>query len=523
MKKKQIQFRLLATAMIDFQKPASVCSGRLYGTLMVSDFYGNNTGGGVVFTDACSGYTVQINYPISTTIMQWSPDIIVGNCSDYPSTDYMVAAAFVNNSGVGEIDYYRVHYTSSSTFTVTASGSTLINSAYQPMTIHLDILGEFGSTSATGLPWCNAFVVTWDDVFGGGNIYAQKATVFPHPTTISSGVMINASGTTGYAPDVAYIQRSGTSGVDEIAMITWTDGATLYYNEWTVGTGVGTPISLLSGSLATIDMPRIDAPDDYSINSPTPFPYPLPGISINKIVAEIGGDVYTFDTYMGGTGNWVSSIVVPPAHGSPHRSPTVAYGPNGGTQYAVSHYSNTSTNDYVYMEPIDWSLPTGLAAAPSTALDYFLVNSSAIASGVGVGFNFQNAISTPCNNPSDRTLVAWAKFNGTTTDYDVYYKLTDYGGTNGYSFRESAPVAITNAVTEKWDIYPNPATTTLIINSPEADARYELIDMLGRNVGNGAITTRLQSIDIGQLGAGTYILNTYTHDVRSYHSVFVKK
>jgi hypothetical protein len=486
------------TAMIDFNTTQSC--GRNYGTLIVSDYYGNNTGGGVVFTDACSGNTIKVNYPLTLggTTLSGRPDIIVGNNSTNPSTDYIVAVAFNK-----QIDYFKVSYTGTYTFTVTYLSSTIITTAVG-LTIHLDVIAEAGNTSATGLPWCDKFVVKWDD--GSGGIYAYQASLNSPPATISSGTLINSgTGTFDFEPDVAAIQRT-VSSVDDIALITWTDGTSIYYCEWDISASSLSPIATFTSASGT-SMPRIDAPDDYTINAPG-------SSSVYKIVAEVNNKVYAYDSYFGSSFVNVSGIWSPFAI---HYAPSVAFGPNSNTEYAVVH--NTSgTPSSVYMEPIDWLTPGSLALDPSSTPDYFLVNSSGVKGGLS---NFKNAVSTPCNYPADRTLVTWITYNGSTTNDDVYYKLTDYnpGPGTGYAFRHAAEPD----KPEENKVYPNPADDFLTISCIGTNCSYRITDISGRTLLNGYLNNNKQDIDVANLTPGSYIVQIYEDAQQRYTSVFIKQ
>jgi len=170
------------------------------------------------------------------------------------------------------------------------------------------------------------------------------------------------------------------------------------------------------------------------------------------------------------------------------------------------------------MEPINWTIPTLLALAPSALYDYFQVNFGTANTRI---WNYEVAISTPCNNPSDRTLVAWVDANNVTTNDDVYYKLTDYGPPNGYSFRHG-PTTKANAMPEHWGIYPNPTVATLNIANPDGD-KYSISDMVGRQIMQGKMSPGEAAIDIQGLAPGSYFFTAYENNVKHFDAIFVKK
>jgi hypothetical protein len=99
-------------------------NGSAYGRLVVSDYYGNGTNGGVAFLDQTSGNIAQYDYYLnSLPRMGTSPDIVVGNTNGSggtnPLTDYIVAAAYVTAAGSNpQIDYYLVHYSTPGTYII---------------------------------------------------------------------------------------------------------------------------------------------------------------------------------------------------------------------------------------------------------------------------------------------------------------------------------------------------------------------------------------------------------------------
>lgn len=66
-------------------------------------YYGSGGDPGtVIVTDLNCGYTVTTNYPVSGGVyMASTPDVIIGNntSSAHPTEDFIMAVAFMNNSG----------------------------------------------------------------------------------------------------------------------------------------------------------------------------------------------------------------------------------------------------------------------------------------------------------------------------------------------------------------------------------------------------------------------------------------
>jgi hypothetical protein len=479
---------------------------------MVSHYYGNNMPGGLAFTDRVYGNTFHWSYQNGAlphlSYVAGSPDIIVGNSATNPGNEYKVAAAYILRRGVFptitfsyQVDYFTVTYTGPGTFVVTHTGGTAWppSPIMDPRTIHLDIIAEAGNTGITGLPWCDKFVITWDDK----SIYAWQGSLNgPLPGSLSNtapGVRAIAGGTY-YRPDVAAVQKQtcSTCPVEDVAIITYlgeVGGAllNLHIDEWniTVGPVITNPIWWTDPSGAGIEWPRIDAPDDYNINSGA-------GTSNFKVTAHAANTLsYTFDNLLGPGVFWDNATPFVPGWKG---APTVAFGGAANTQYAVAHYNNTTswTGD-VYMEPIDWTNPTALALSPSFASNWFRVNTSPVGFINGV---FLTAISTPCNNPAANTLISWSWYDNATNLSYVHYKVSGYGPPNGYAFR---PTAVADAAPTPFSVYPNPATTG-ITTTATAGTAYSITDMLGMQVLSGTLSSGSQYIYIGELPPGNYIV-----------------
>jgi Secretion system C-terminal sorting domain len=510
-------------------------------TLLVSDFYGNETPGGIVFTDESSGFTLQFNYlgcPMPYYMTR--PDIIVGNDSTYPGTDFNVAAAYIDQSTgtpTPQIDYYKVHYTGPGIFSVSYINSTIITGVGIPNWIHLNVIAEAANTTATGYPWCDKFIVTWDDISTPtGAIYAwytrlnSPDAIIPEP----AAQLISAK---GMQPDVAAIQRLVAPCaicppvVDDMGLFVFTDipGGTLFYVEWDVATGaVTTPIvpfldnQLPSPFWLDFDMPRIEAPDNYTINNPLTM---LPGQAYFKVAVQnnTGVAICQANTYdnawnngFGGLGPGKNTTFMPPSN---QFSPTVAWGANG-TQYPVAYNSNYAPPGYptwnTFMGPIDWMAGNVFVTPPN---NYYLVNLTPFGPTNAAMPGYLVATCTPCNNPGSHTLVAWSLYDMVLGYSTVHYKTTPYP----YAFKPGRHNT-GNAAIKDWNIFPNPAANTLTIDNPlSGAARYEVKDMLGRTVLNGQAPAGSQAIDVSKLASGSYFISTYDGETRSYNAAFVKQ
>ena len=511
------------TAMINYIPSG----GGPNGSIAVSAYYGNGCDGGVASLDLQSGIRQQYDYTIPGRRMDKSPDIIIGNNAVVPNAVHMVAVAYITLANSNpRIDYFRVIDAGGGTPLIVPAGSTTFGPSFVSNTIHIDIIAEFGNTNTTGLPWCDSFAITCDN---GTDVLVYEASLNNPPASITPGMMYSVGTGTDPQPDVAGIQRnvacsSCTPVVDNKALVAYRDYTTqqLYYVEYDFTTNVASTPAALSGTGIFVNYPRIDAPDDYNINTPTVTN------SFYKVVAEYG---------TGGSSTWDNVMFTPSAGISDvsyltpvTNSPTVAWGGNAQTQYQVCHYTNeysTTLLPQVYMEPIDWTLPGFIPAySPSFFQDYFLVNFTPITYPSSfVNGTYLNAISTPCNQPDSVTLVTWGYYNRATNVTNVFYKATTYGGLNGYAYRHAAPSGLGSiALPKDWRVYPVPATSEVTIDVPETSgAKYELMDMAGRTALAGALQAGTQHIDIHTLVPGSYIMTLYTGKECSYTATVVKE
>ena len=117
-----------------------------------------------------------------------------------------------------------------------------------------------------------------------------------------------------------------------------------------------------------------------------------------------------------------------------------------------------------------------------------------------------SAVSTPCNNVTDTSLVAWIH------DGNIFYKRSGFGGvgTTGYSYKQNPVTAVSNTpVTDGLQVFPNPANDHITISSSGETDRYVIKDMLGREIRSGTLTGDLQQVNIHNAVPGNYIVTFY--------------
>jgi hypothetical protein len=537
------------TAMIDF--PGAKQPVIPAGSLIVSAFNGNGTAGGVCFKDVNSGYTQKINFCPGPDYINSPPDIIVGNDPTQPLTSYIAAVAFYNlTTGLPQINYYKVTYTSAVAFGAVLVGTCTFapppTLSWWGSVIHIDVIAETSNpVPATGMPRCNKFVVTWEDVVAGQS-FAAIGSLSPMTTTITMATTIGLGATPFGAgkpqqPDVAAIERNICTplpcAVHDIGIFVTTENNSLglAYQEYdfTAGAFVTPPTGLTMPLGANANFPRIDAPDDYTTNDPVAFPT----LCYFKAAVQIdfGGigtnQSYVYDnTLIGSAGQddgWFYGAFGF-AFDGPY-TPTVAFGGNGSNQYQVSHFLDARSSfpggtPGVFMEPINKMFPASLTIPDASYIPgglFYQVNQTP---PIFVNGTILNSISTPCNNPGGSTLCAWSDHDPLAPGgpmSTVFYKITPYGGPWGYTFKNGRDNALPPAATASWKVYPSPAATRLTVESP-ASATYDITDVLGRSVLTGTLQAGSQTINISSLTPGTYIISSF-NGTEKEHTTFVKQ
>ncbi len=528
--------------------------------------------GGVVVTDLnMPGFSVNTTYPVfgpgaSGNTMAGCPDVILGNdlSSPTPAQDFIMAVAFVVNvvfpaPPLVEIDYYNIHYLvpGPGPFTVTPNSFQIIPVAmpWTPIgTVHLDVVAQNSMLIPYGMPLCDQFFVTYDATtpapvynvfatFGRLNLYNA---LLAGPQNISFGALPTVD---SWQPDVAGVERpvagGGTHPVASIVHVCQCNNM-MWYQEWDPIAAIVTPPNpigplvpcLTPGVYVQYSRPRIDANDDYLTNTNpiTLIPYPCQYQAVCEYLDTTtfnNNDVRVYGP-AGGTmeSNWINLWWLPPfgTYSPPgpfytynHYCPTVAFGPNAASEYIVTECANLPlipgvNHDFFMMSPMNMC-GTGLAPSPGGPAVYFEVNTAWPATSS----NYANSSSTPCNNVSDISLIAW------TDAGNINYKMTQFIGPNGYNFRTthggttaSPPSAITQ---DRLAIYPLPANDHITIDNPASNNadRYSIKNVLGQIVADGSLVLGKQKVNVSSLTDGNYIISVFREGVPAGNTMFVKK
>lgn len=428
-----------------------------------------------------------------------TPDVIISNNVNGTVDDYIVTVVYTDGSTV-YAEYFEVTADGSVTGYVgptTSTKTATYTPPSAPSSVHIDGVADYTSTGFSGYPECRYAGIVWEE--SGGGIIAEYIDVSAMPTSFSP-TLISA---TGIVPDIAVSLRDTAVGGTTIqatkAMITYTGNAvlSLRIREWDITYNVvsGEYVEGVVSVGHTITNPRIDAIDDNSINGAGT------GNSYYKIVAQYNGtnnQIRTYDNTLGNSG-WTSSSVInygvstPPPYD--HFAPTVAVA-GSNPDYMVVHFTDDGAGgDIVMMEPIDYTASTQLASPPN---EYYWVSQSPATSANGI---YASSVSSNCNNVTNNALVVWGLENNTTT-YDVWYKITTFP----YGFKQDPGNNSMVKSGQPFEPYPNPAKGYIRVDNRVGAGQYSITDMTGRAVLHGELPQGENTLDLGGIVPGVYIV-----------------
>ena len=122
------------------------------------------------------------------------------------------------------------------------------------------------------------------------------------------------------------------------------------------------------------------------------------------------------------------------------------------------------------------------------------------------------------------TYYAWVKLsvnaNQTFTVYE--YAVETSPNTPIAAGDKVGSASIVSVVAADWNVYPNPANTSLTIQAPEGAERVSMFDMSGREVVRLESVSPVQTIDISSLTSGSYIMAITTPEGVSVKKVVVQ-
>jgi len=224
----------------------------------------------------------------------------------------------------------------------------------------------------------------------------------------------------------------------------------------------------------------------------------------------VGGTTYSYLWYVNGvavsTGN---NYTYTPANGDSVRCVVT------GTQQCSG--TATASSNTIYMVVNPYTVPTITITAPASALVGATVSVNATVTGAGSSYSINWYDNGELFNTTTVPVVTYVKGTGV----DVITATVVPGGEGGCydsttsgadTVRVGTETSPNLSEGEGFSVYPNPVKSDLIIDlSPtlsegEGGVSYRILSMVGAELLKGDLKKGSNSIDVGGLGAGVYVL-----------------
>ena len=346
------------------------------------------------------------------------------------------------------------------------------------------------------LPNCSKYIITYSDLYGG-NIYAYENDLNVPMATPPQTVFVPMFPYFSFqTPDVAAIQHIKSGSVNDYAIFTWINSANdVMEAEWNCATGATTtPIKVLPAGGSYYCHPRIDAIDDYSINTiSTQANYQIVAndLQFNAIAASNPQQNYSIPAFT----NNITDLLL---SGATNTSPCVAAGPGNtySTMYSSQNAppSNTGMTQLRALQTFDYS--TGLLTNPSV----WIINPAGAINSSSYPCMEPQAISTSAND-HNYDLLAY-----TYNAADLTYRYNNTQGVTAYKATRTMTGVDNVAQVSDISVSPNPATDNLKISGVYPGDSYVITDMLGKQIMQGSFYGINDHVDVKALTPGTYFI-----------------
>ncbi len=438
------------------------------------------------------------------------PDVAVGSPATNSAFAYVgVVYRATTSSGATQIfmttyeiwvDVFNmVNINATATFPITAS----TNGVGVP---HIDLIYE----QASGLMWADRYYVAWEDrdlsvggVIGADACWGTLSSMAAPPVADRVSVT-NANGISGTGNGAQFVDVAGYERpADDHAVFTYYDANTgqLYFRIFDQSTlTLQAPVVVDAGA---IHFPRVDAKDPQS----------LIGTGSNfEIVYEFTGGASGVTEIRGfADGSVINTITTTAFNASitPGFSlwPTVACGI--GRRYGVVFWNNITNN--IFFQDLEWTAGMFFSATP----DYYQINTTntaVVPSAIANCWNFNGTAYDPLRN-----YICW--YDPTAQQIKFKFYAVPVAG----MFKSVKEEEVSeNATIEElridgaFTIAPVPAENEIYIQSKDNNLskKYSIVDMTGKEVLLGNITSFRHQVDISQLAKGIYILKVDEKSVR---------
>jgi hypothetical protein len=376
-----------------------------------------------------------------------------------------------------------------------------------------------GGWSSVDLPK-SAFVgMTWDSVFqlkfdgqGGvspSTIYLDNIYFWKTPSAVGSdatlsSLQVDGVSVTGFSPaanNYTYELVVGTTTVPQITLATTTDPAATVTSITQATAIPGTATVLVTSQNGNVTNTYTIA---FTATLPNPSPTPsTPAAEVFSIFSDTGGF----------TNTWTSNYNFGVNSGLPDLDPGVGVNQAIKMNFAVAGYGE-GTNVATDISNYNWVHFDYFADANATEIRFILigggefyyelsaVGSAPIVSGSwqsvnvplsffqGIGFNKTNFLQYKLGTSSD--LVS-----------DIVYFDNIY-----FSVNQGTVLGTKSNEIVAFDMYPNPANTSVTINAKNNIDSVSVFNLLGQEVMVAAPNAVQTTLDISNLNSGVYLVRT---------------
>lgn len=445
------------------------------------------------------------------------PDVIIGDhvlaVSGVPGAGYV---AFVYEDAINQDIYYNQMYFSGMLGMGTPNLGSLgtpqqvtSGNGYDEFDPHIDAYfspsaGSFFS-SATLYEPLGYFVITWTEnntTAGSNQIYVLADTL---GTTINGTVSYLAN---GERSDIAGVMFDDGTIQRGQAHVIYVDPSTGYpmYLEYDVSTSsvVGSPTTLNSTyQVSSGTWPRIDGRS--RIDTTTPATTKEPWIGVAQL-DSIGGRTI-IESYNGSSGPGLMDNynTYPGLSRLSGYNPAICTGPGpddyfvhhglfGTDRYQMAWYIDKNEIEALQYDDVNAPIPpyegyyevnTNTLSSSARPAPFAVSTSSNNGSGFGAAW-YNNKVS--CTGCPVSHYIGWKQFSAFNIQYEPASGIESIEG---------------NTLTT----LPNPAAEYVKINGLEKETEYKALDLQGKLVLQGSISTNQNTINISQLPAGTYIFH----------------
>lgn len=423
---------------------------------------------------------------------------------------------------------------------------------------HIEIWHSSTVPSNGQVIYADRYAVTWEYAGPNGNeIWGIDGQIditgqLHPPTPNNTDFYIDD----GAEPDVVAVTKMtyATGGGDDYAFVTYVSptGDDVMLSRWTYN-NTSSVVNL--GALSTTtqnnyeyEFPRISGPAYYDYSAPSPtdplavvvvndndgnstnlidkvssFKYYDPSISPpapSNIVPKLdisdhnNSDGFSSNSYTG-----IMPVVTGVGEGVYNMAP---FSMNAYEDHPVvfySDYTNASGNNnypsggdfYAFGIHPDESITTPNLSIATSPDGYWEVNYDELQENIAYTLQDKPAVAVATSNNTGYDLLT-VFYGGTGTGANQNNIIYSFAGVGSkYAFRPGKETSAGNLSKEDFAIYPNPVKEQLNVRNADG-ASYKVVDITGREVSSGTLSSNKASVNTANIAAGMYIIHISKDD-----------